>query len=127
VSKTYLMEEKTEEPNNDIEALGIVTKAFEASKRDQQGAFTLFRDLYRLWRFYKSKGSSVKIFDPIGFTITIGLLSKMFVKPPQVLAAAKVQKMPKARTLQEAVQQYQMKQQLDEAVEQVKSLLEQPA
>lgn len=118
------MNEELDQPN-DTEALGIVTKAFEASKRDQQGAFTLFRDLYRLWRFYKAKGSSVKIFDPIGFTITIGLLSKMFVKPPQVLAAAKVQKMPQPRNAQEMVQQYQMKQQLDEAVEQVKSLLEQ--
>jgi len=124
VPKVELMNESIDIIANEQEALTKVTKAFEASKRDQQEAFTLFRDLYRLFRFYKAQGSSVKIFDPVGFTIVVGLLSKMFVKPPQVLVAAKLQKFPQARTPEEMVLQYRMKQKTEEAVNKVKSLLE---
>jgi len=77
-----------EEKFDELTSLSRVTQAYEKSKRAQQDAFTLFRDMYRLWRFYKAKGSWVKVFNPIGFAITVGLLSKMFVKIPKVLVNA---------------------------------------
>ena len=74
---------------DDLTSLTRVTQSYEKAKRAQQDAFTLFRDMYRLWRFYKAKGSWVKVFNPIGFAITIGLLSKMFVKIPKLLITAR--------------------------------------
>lgn len=82
--------EPTPEATFDMaKSLTTVTSAYEKSKRAQQDAFVLFRDMYQLWRFYKAKGSWVKVFNPIGFAITIGLLSKLFVRVPKILISAR--------------------------------------
>lgn len=99
--------QETEEVSSGSDALGKVTKAYEASKRNQSQSFDLFRDMYRLWRFYKEKGSIVKVFNPSGFAITIGLLSKMFVKTPKILATARDDGFDESEKLVSSLLEYQ--------------------
>lgn len=82
-------EDESTETTGDDEVIQKVNSAYEASKRNQGGYFTLFRDLWRLWRFYKSAGSYVKVVNPIGFAMTVGLLSKMFMRMPDFLLVAR--------------------------------------
>ena len=99
--------QETDRVADDISSLTKVLNAYEASKRNQNQSFELFRDMYRLWRFYKEKGSIVKVFNPVGFAITIGLLSKMFVKTPKILASARDDGFEEAEKLVSALLEYQ--------------------
>ena len=74
----------------DIKKIDKVIEAYDSSKINQATSFDLFKKLYQLWRFYKSASSNVKIVNPIGFAITAGLLSKMFLKTPSVMVNAKI-------------------------------------
>jgi hypothetical protein len=78
-----------EDVTGDANLIKRVNACYEKANRAQQSAFSLFRDLYRLWRFYKAKNSSVKVFNPIAFALTQGLLSKVFVRPPKVVVTAR--------------------------------------
>ena len=93
---------------DDQKSLHIVQGAYEKSKRSQEDVFVLIRDMYRLWRFYKAKGSWVKVFNPIGFSITIGLLSKLFVKTPRLTITSRLGRFRTVAKQIGALVEYQM-------------------
>lgn len=84
-----LAEEEPRPVTDDSEALATVTRAYEEAKRYQDGYVNIWRQLWQLWRFYRSADSAVKIFDPIGFAMSVGLLSKIFVQAPKIVLTAK--------------------------------------
>lgn len=86
----YTDEEETKQPASDpSNTLTLVCSAFEACKRNQEGLETLWANLWRLWRFYKAADGAVKVFDPIGFAMSVGILSKIFVRPPRVVLTSR--------------------------------------
>jgi len=101
-----------------------VTKAYEASKRNQSQNFELFKKLYQLWRFYKASGSNVKVVNPIGYAITIGLISKMFLKTPSVMVNAKIAIPEQSQDPMRNDQAKLMKKEAEKAQKKVEALLE---
>lgn len=83
------VEPEVEPVADDSDALAKVTKAYEEAKRHQGSYQELWRQLWLLWRFYRSADSAVKVFDPIGYAMVAGLLSKIFVQAPKVVLTAK--------------------------------------
>lgn len=106
----------TSNKNDDVEEIpesgqdqiaSKVSSAYQKAASAQQIQFALFKELYQLWRFYKSRNSGVKVINPVAYALTIGLLSKFYTKAPKLSILARQDVDEIAKKLVKGLLEYQ--------------------